>query len=77
MVYSTLTKKSITAHQLQNSLNNTSAQLQLEEASSQAKDTRIKTLEDLIIELGHDRKDVKVAEQLIKKKNDDIAALKK
>jgi hypothetical protein len=77
MVYSTLTNKAITAHQLQNSLHNTSAQLQLEKASSQAKDTRIKTLEDLVIELGHDPKDVKAAEQLIKKKNDDIAALKK
>lgn len=77
MVYSMLTNKAITGHQLQNSLNNTFAQLQLEKASSQAKDTRIKTLEDLFIELGHDLKDVKVAEQLIKKKNDDIAALKK
>jgi len=58
-------------------LNNTSAQLQLEKASSQAKDTRIKTLEDLVIELEHYPKDVKAIEQLIKKKNDDIAALKK
>jgi len=31
----------------------------------------------LVIELGHDPKDVKVAEKLIKKKNDDIATLKK
>jgi len=30
-----------------------------------------------VIELGHDPKDVKAAEQLIKKKNDDIVALKK
>ena len=52
-------------------------QFQLEKASSQAKDTRIKSLEDLIIELGNDPKDVKVVERLIKKKNDDIAALKK
>jgi len=49
----------------------------LEKASSQAKDTRIKSSEDLVIELGHDPKDVKVAEKLIKKKNDDIAALNK
>lgn len=34
MVYSTLTNKTITTHQLQNSLNNTSTQLQLEKASS-------------------------------------------
>jgi len=34
-------------------------------------------LEDLVIKLGHDPKDVKAAEQLIKKKNDDIATLRK
>ena len=34
-------------------------------------------MEDLIIELGHDPKDVKAAEWLIRKKNDDIDALKK
>ena len=54
-----------------------SAQFQLEKVSSQAKDTRIKSLEDLVIELGHDPKDVKASERLIKNKNDDIAALKK
>jgi len=77
MVYSTLTSKAIAAYQLQNSLHNTSAQLQLEKSSSQAKETRIKALEDLIIELGHDPKYVKPAEKLIKKKNADIVALKK
>lgn len=71
MVYSMLTSKAIVAHQLQNSLNNISTQFQLEKASSQAKDTRIKSLEDLIIEFGHDPKD-KAAERIIKKKNDDI-----
>ena len=34
-------------------------------------------MEDLVIKLGHDPKDVKAAEQLIKKKNDDIATLRK
>jgi len=34
MVYSTLTNKAITAHQLHNALHNTTAQLQLEKASS-------------------------------------------
>lgn len=77
MVYSTLTNKAITTDQLQNSLHNTTSQLQLEKASSQAKYTMIKTLEDLVIEFGHDPKDLKVAEQLIKMKNDDVAALKK
>ena len=62
MIYSTLTGKSIVAHQLQNSLNNISAQFQLEKTSSHAKDTRIKSLEDLVIELGHDPKDIKATE---------------
>lgn len=34
-------------------------------------------MEDLVIELGHDPKDVKAAKKLIKKKNDDLVALKK
>jgi len=34
-------------------------------------------LEDLIIELGHDLKDIKATKPLIKKKNYDIDALKK
>jgi len=62
---------------LQNSFNNTTTQLQLEKSSSQAKDTRINSLEDLVIELGHNPKDVKAVESLIKKKNEDIAALRK
>ena len=49
----------------------------MEKASSQAKDTRSKSLEDLIIELGHDPKDVKATKKLIKKNNDDIVALNK
>jgi len=64
MVYFSLTSKAIVAHQLQHSLNNMSAQFQLEKASSQAKDTRIKSLDDLIIEMGHDHKDVKATEKL-------------
>lgn len=77
MIYSTLTGKSIVVHQLQSSLNNISAQYQLEQASSQAKDNRIKSLEDLIIEMGHDPNDIKTIEELIKKKKKDISSLKK
>ena len=65
------------AHKLQNSLNNTSAQLELEKASSLAKDNRIKSLEEIIIELGHDPKDAKGIKALIKKKEEDIFALRK
>jgi len=44
MNYSTLTGKAMMAHRIQNSLENTTTQLHLEKASSQAKDNRINTL---------------------------------
>ena len=59
MVYSTLADKTFLAHKLQKNLHNTTAQLELEKASSQAKDNRIRSLKDIIIELGHDPKDPK------------------
>jgi len=77
MIYSTLTSKAMMAQRLENSLDNTTAQLHLEKASSQAKDNRIKSLEEIIIGLGHDPKDVKAIEALIKKKDEDIATLRK
>lgn len=77
MKYSTLANKAILAHRLQNSLHNTSAQLELEKASSQAKNNRIKSLEEIIIELGHDPNDPKGVQALIKKKEEDIESLKK
>ena len=77
MIYSTLTDKAMASHRIQDSLENTSTQLQLEKASSHAKDDKIKTLEEIIIGLGHNPKDVKGIEDLIKKKDDDIAALRK
>jgi len=77
MIYSTLTGKAMMAQRLENSLKNTTAQLQLERSSSQAKDNRIKSLEELVIGLGHNPKDVKAAEALRKKKDEDIAALRK
>ena len=77
MIYSTLTDKAMAANRLEDSLNNTSTQLQIEKASSQAKDNRIKYLEEIIISLGHNPKDIKGIEALIKNKDDDIAALRK
>jgi len=76
MVNSTLVNKAMLAHQLQSSLDNTTAQLQLEKASSLAKDNRIKSLEEIIIELGHDPKYAKGIKALIKKKEEDVAALR-
>ena len=77
MVYSTLADKTLLAHRLQNSLHNTSAQLELEKASSMDKDNRIKSLEEIIMELGHDPNDPKGMQALIKKKEEDIVALRK
>lgn len=59
MVYSTLADKTLMAHRLQNSLHNTTTQLELEKASSKAKDNRIKSLGEIVIELGHDPNDPK------------------
>jgi len=52
-------------------------QLKLETASSEVKDNRIKSLEELVIEIGYNPTDIKAEEELIKKKNGDIVALKK
>ena len=72
-----MTNKAMSVQKLQNTLGNIRDQLKLEKSSSQAKDNRIKSLEDLIIELGYHPTNVKVADELIKKKNADIVALKK
>lgn len=77
MVYATLADNTLTNYRLQNSLNNTTAQLELEKASSQAKDNRIRSLEDIIIELEHDPKDPKAVQALLKTRDAYIAALRK
>ena len=48
----------------------------MEKVSSLAKDNRIKSLEDLVIKIGYDPKDVNVVEEIVRKKNLDIAALR-
>ena len=48
----------------------------MDKASLYAKDLRIKSLEELVLQVGYDLANVKAAEQLVKKKND-IAALRK
>src|SRR3984885_9022053 len=77
MVYATLADKAMLAKRLENGLNNTAAQLELEKASSLAKDNSIKSLEDIIIELGHDPKDPKAIQTLLKIRDADLAALRK
>lgn len=49
----------------------------MEKISSLAKDTRIKSLEDLVVKMGYDPVNMKVAEEIIKNKNIDIVALRK
>ena len=52
-------------------------QMKVNKASSYDKYLRIKSLEELVIQVGYDPANVKVAEQLVKKKNEDIAVLRK
>ncbi|MCY6525082.1 hypothetical protein, partial [Actinobacillus pleuropneumoniae] len=54
MVYASLADETLENYKLKSSLDNTASQLELERASSQAKDNRIKSLEEVIIEIGHD-----------------------
>jgi len=77
MVYASLADKTLVNYKLQDSLNNTASQLELERASSQAKDNRIKALEDIIIEFGHDPNDIKAIQEVLKLRDADLAAIKK
>jgi hypothetical protein len=49
----------------------------LEKMSSFAEDNKIKTLEELVLKIGYDPANVKAAEEMIKKKNANITALRK
>ena len=77
MISSTLTNTTLSLSKLQVSLANVQSQLKLEKVSSFAKDTRIKTLEDMVVKIGYDPSNVNAIEEIIKKKNVDIAALRK
>jgi len=59
MLYKTITNTDMAVAKLKVSLTNSQAQLKLEIVSSQAKDGKIKSLEDLIIKLGYGPNDVK------------------
>ena len=77
MVFYTLAHASTTASKLQVSLNNVQTELKLEKISSFSKDNRIKTLEELVLKIGYDPSNMKAVEEMIKKKNADIASLRK
>ena len=61
MVFYTLAHASMTASKLQVSLNNVQTQLKLEKISSFAKDNGINTLKELVLKIGYDPSNVKVA----------------
>ena len=77
MISSTLTNIDMSLSKLQVSYVNSQSQLKMEKVSSLAKDNRIKSLEDLVVKIGYDPKDINVAQEVIKKKNLDIPALRK
>lgn len=77
MIYSTLTNTAMSASKMQVTLNNVSTSLKIEKISSLAKDSGIKSLEDLVIKLGYDPQNVKAVEELINRKNAEIMALRK
>jgi hypothetical protein len=77
MISHTLARVATFASKCRIDLSNAQAQLKLEKMSSFAKDNRIKTLEELVLKIGYDPANVKAAEEMIKKKNADIAALRK
>ena len=62
---------------LQASVNNIQYQCKLEKDSSLAKNTKIKSLEDLVIKLGYDPNNVKATKEIIRRKNAEIVELKK
>jgi len=49
----------------------------MENISSQSKDNRINSLEDLVVKIRYDPSDAKVVEEIIKNKEADISALRK
>jgi hypothetical protein len=77
MIFYTLAHDSASAAKLQVSLNNAQTQLKLEKISYFVKDNRIKTLDELVFKIGYDPSNVKAVEEMIKKKNADIASLRK
>jgi len=76
MVFYTLANVSTTTAKLQVSLNNVQTQLKMEKISSFNKDKRIKSLEELVLNIGYDPSNVKSMEEMVKMKNDDIASLR-
>ena len=65
MLLSTMTTTDMSLSKLKTTLSNVQSQLKLEKVSSLAKDNKINALEDFVIKVGYDPKDVKAAELLL------------
>jgi hypothetical protein len=77
MISHTLARVATSTAKYRTTLSNAQTQLKLEKMSSFAKDNKIKTLKELVLKIGYDPTNIKVAEEMIKKKNADIVALRK
>ena len=77
MLYSIVSTKAMSFRKLQNNIKSMKDQMKLEKASLYAKYLRIKSLEELVLQVGYDPANVKAAEKLVKNKNEDIAVLRK
>ena len=74
---SSTTSTTMSLSKLQVTLSNTYSELKMENISSMAKDSRINSLEYLVMQLGYNPSKIVVAEALVRKKNADIAALRR
>lgn len=77
MISSTLTNTTMSLSKLQVTLANTQSQLKIEKVSSLEKDTKIKYLEDLVLKMGYDPCSINFVEEIFKKKNAEVSALRK
>ena len=77
MISSTLTSIAMSLSKLHVSLAKFQSQLKMEKILSLAKDSRIKYLEDLVINIGYDPTNVEVVEEILKKNNVDTTSLRK
>lgn len=62
---------------LQVTLASTQPQLKIKNVSLLEKDTKIKSLEDLVLKMGYDPSNINVVEEIVKKKNVEVSALRK
>ena len=76
MLFSTMTTTAMSLSNIRNALSNVQSQLMIENLSSLAKDNKLKSLEYLVVMIGYDPKYCKAVEEILKKENADIAALR-